>query len=241
MFGHKLCRSICILDEGIANRMSEDIGKPVIALPDPPDDRIAADDNEKVLGDRLKCFAAGRPIIGLFGHLQKSKGLLSFLKAARMPSSQGICFALAGEMLWPADPELAREIRSLLDGSENLWLHLERIPTESALTYLMSSCEVLAACYEEFPYSSGIQAKAAALEKPLIVSEGFLMAERNMRYRMGPVIPQGQPDKLLEAAIDITSDPAGWRTFTRPLWREYLAEHSHDRLRQRLGDMLAMF
>ena len=241
MFSSRLCRGIAVLDEGIADRMSQEIRKPVLALPDPADERLAANASERVLGDQLKQFAAGRPIVGLFGHLQKSKGLLAFLEAARMPAASGICFALGGEMLWPADPTEARQARKLLGDSANLWTHLERIPTEPALSHLMASCDVLAASYVDFPHSSGIQAKAAALQKPLIVSDGYLMAERSRRFRMGAVVEQNHPEKFLEAVIDITRDPAGWVKRTQPLWQEYLREHSFDRLKEQLGKLLSQF
>jgi hypothetical protein len=241
MFASRLCRGIAVLDEGIADRMSHDIGKPVVTMPDPADERITANANERVLGDQLKQFAAGRPIVGLFGHLQKSKGLLAFLEAARMPAAAGICFALGGEMLWPADPSEARQVRELLDGGYNLWTHLERIPTEPALAHLMASCDVLAASYVDFPHSSGIQAKAAALRKPLIVSDGYLMAERSRRFRMGAVVPQNHPERLLEALLSITIDPVGWEIRTQPLWHDYLREHSFERLKEQLCKLLSTF
>ena len=241
MFSHRLCRGVAVLDEGIADAMSRDIGKPVIAFPDPADERNEAEAGERVLGDGLRAFADGRPIVGLFGHLQKSKGLHAFLEAARMPAAAGVCFALGGEMLWSPESAEKQRLIELMRGVPNLWLHLERIPTEPALAHLMASCDVLAACYVDFPHSSGIQAKAASLQKPLIVSDGYLMAERARRFRMGAVVPQNQPAQLLDAILEITSDPAAWIDRSRPLWREYVSEHSHQRLRQQLGELIGSF
>ena len=240
MFSHRLCRGVAVLDEGIVDAMSRDIGKPVIAFPDPADERIEADAEERVLGDELTTFADGRPVVGLFGHLQKSKGLQAFLEAARMPAAAGVCFAMAGEMLWPPDPDEKQRWIELMHGVPNLWLHLERIPTEPALAHLMAACDALAACYVDFPHSSGIQAKAAILQKPLIVSDGFLMAERVRRFRMGAVVPQNQPTQLLDAILDITSDAAAWIGRSRPLWQEYVSEHCHQRLRQQLGKLIGL-
>lgn len=239
MFGNRLCRAVAVLDEGIADRMANDIGKPVVALPDIADARTSASAGEKLLGDALKRHAAGRPIVGLFGHLQKSKGLTSFLEAAQLPAASGLCFALCGQMLWPADSAEAARVRELMAACPNLWTHLERVPTEAALNHAMAACDVIAAAYVDFPHSSGIQAKAASLGKPIIVSSGHLMAERAERYRMGAVVRQNDPHDLLRAVLEITSDPAGWMNRTQPLWDEYLDEHSFAKFRDQLAKLLS--
>lgn len=239
MFSGRLCKSIGTLDEGIVGRFSNAIGKPVVALPDLADERAAMNAEDRVLGEQLKQFAGGRPIVGLFGHLQKSKGLLTFMEAARSPGASGICFALGGEMLWPPDKGEVGQIQLALAQCPNLWTHLERIPTEPCLGHLMEVCDVLSAAYIDFPHSSGIQAKAAALGKPLIVSDGYLMAERTRRFRLGEIVPQGNARALLEAILKITNDPAAWIEGNNPLWADYGREHSFDRLKASLKELLA--
>ncbi len=239
MFSGSLCKSIGTLDEGIVGRFSNAVGKPVVALPDLADDRSAMNAEDQMLGERLKQFAAGRPVVGLFGHLQKSKGLLTFIEAARSPGASGICFALGGEMLWPSDEGEDNQIQLALAQCPNLWTHLERIPTEPCLGHLMQACDVLSAAYIDFPHSSGIQAKAAAFGKPLIVSDGYLMAERTRRFRLGEVVPQGNASALLEAILKITNDPVAWIEGHNPLWDDYGREHSFDRLKTSLRELLA--
>lgn len=239
MFSSRLCKSIGTLDEGIVGRFSSAIGKPVVALPDLADERPAMNAEDRVLGERLRRFAAGRPVVGLFGHLQKSKGLLTFIEAARSPGASKICFALGGEMLWPSDEGENGQIRLALAQCPNLWTHLERIPTEPCLGDLMQACDVLSAAYIDFPHSSGILAKAAALGRPLIVSDGYLMAERTRRFRLGEVVPQGDAPALLEAILKITKDPAAWIEDHNPLWEDYGREHSFDRLKAGLRELLA--
>lgn len=239
MFSGRLCKSIGTLDEGIVGRFSNAIGKPVVALPDLADDRPAVNAEDRVLGERLRQFAVGRPVVGLFGHLQKSKGLLTFIEAARSPGASGICFALGGEMLWPSDEDEVSQIQLALAQCPNLWTHFERIPTEPCLGHLMQACDVLSAAYIDFPHSSGIQAKAAALGKPLIVSDGYLMAERTRRFRLGEVVPQGNAPALLEAILKIAKDPAAWVEGRNPLWEDYGREHSFDRLKAGLKELLA--
>jgi hypothetical protein len=103
----------------------------------------------------------------------------------------------------------------------------------------MQACDVLSAAYIDFPHSSGIQAKAAALGKPLIVSDGYLMAERTRRFRLGEIVPQGNAPALLEAILKITNDPAAWIKGHNPLWENYGHEHSFDRLKAGLKELLA--
>jgi glycosyltransferase involved in cell wall biosynthesis len=239
IFHGRLCQSVGTFDEGIAERFSNAVGKPVVALPDFADERPATNAEERILSERLRDFAAGRPVVGLFGYLQESKGLLTFLEAAQLPGASDICFAMAGDMLWPLQEDKVRQIRLAVAECPNLWTHLERIPTEPCLNHLMSVCGVLSAAYIDFPHSSGIQAKAATLGKPLIVSDGYLMAERTRRFNLGEIVPQGNAKALLEAILQITSDPAAWINNNNPLWTDYGREHSFDRFRSGIKELLA--
>lgn len=238
IFRSGLCMGVGILDEGIVSQVADHLQKPVVVIPDLADERRATTDEDRKLGEQLKNFAAGRPIIGLFGHLQVSKGLLTFLKAARLAEATGICFALGGEIFWPYHEKEIQEIRDALEGIPNLWCHLSRIPTEPALNHLICVCDVVAASYIDFPHSSGIQAKAAALDRPLIVSDGYLMAERVRRFRTGEVVAQEDEQALLEATLKIIRNPDAWRQEMSPQWREYQAEHSFERLKDKLAELI---
>lgn len=241
IFGHGLCRSLAILDEGIVSPVMHQLRKPVIALPDLPDNRQAEDEDDGILARDLARFANGRPIVGLFGHLMKSKGLFTFVKAATLPGARHVCFALGGEVLWPFNQAEAAWLRNTIEQSPNIWSHLERIPTEPALTRLMRQCDVLAAAYHDFPHSSGILAKAAAIHRPVIVSNGYLMAERVRRYRTGRIIPQANASALLEAVLEITHDTPGWTARCRQGWWDYLNTHSYKRFKACISEMLLPF
>ena len=237
MFGGRLCKGICILDEGIVAKVSESLGKRVIAMPDFTDERPAVNAAHRNLGQRLREFAAGRPIVGLFGHLHASKGIATFLEAARRIAGSEICFALGGEILWFYQEEEASRIRSTLAECPHVWNHLARIPNEACLNDLMRACDVIFAAYLDFPHSSNMQTKAAVLKKPLIVSDGYLMAERVRRFNMGEVIPQGDTSALIDAILKIAQDPAAWVTDNKPQWEEYCREHSFDRLKAALTQL----
>lgn len=239
MFGSRLCRAIGILDEAIVEQVSKSIGKPVVVLPDLTDGRFELEEEKHTITNRLKHFAAGRPIIGLFGHLQKSKGVLDFLEAAKQPEASGICFALGGEMAWSTFRDDLNQLQDLLAQCENLWTHLARIPDGDHMNSLLHSCDVLFASYRDFPHSSNIMTKAAVLRKPLIVSDGYLMADRVRRFRMGEVVAQGDSQALLEVALKIIKDPNGWIQGNQPQWEAYRREHSFERLKASLSSLLS--
>lgn len=238
IFSSRICKGLGILDEGIVEQVSKHLGKKVVKLPDLACARGEASESDYDLVHRLKTFAAGRPIVGLFGHLQKSKGMLMFLNAAKLAGANDICFALAGEVLWPADEREAGHAREAIAECPNVWSHLERIPSESAFGQLIQACDVLAAAYVDFPHSSNIMGKAAVFEKPVIVSEGYLMAERVRKFRTGEVVNQSDAVGFLHAVRGIINDPAEWRRSKCPLWKEYRDENSFVKLKEGLEALM---
>jgi len=241
MFSGRLCRGLNILDEGIVERVAKSIGKPVAVVPDLADQRPAVKEEDRILGERLKRFAAGLPVVGLFGHLQKSKGIITFLEAASMARDSGICFALGGEINWALFAESeAWKMQRTLAQCPHVWNHLARIPGEPCLNDMMAHCDVVFAGYWDFPHSSGIQSKAAFLKKPLIISEGYLMAERARRFHLGEIIPQKDPRALFEAIVKITQDQSGWVARHQPRWTDYCQDNSFDRFKAGLKEIIAL-
>jgi glycosyltransferase involved in cell wall biosynthesis len=238
-FHGPLCRGAAVLDEGIASQLAAITGKPVVIFPDLTDERFPTEPSGRMLEVRLRAFAAGRPVIGLFGYLVRSKGLLPLAQASRHPRMADRCFAFGGEVWWPNfSREEHRTMADVLAKGANTWNHLVRIEEEQ-LNPLLSACDVLYAAYLDFPNSSNMLTKAALLKKPVIVSDGHLMAERVRRFRMGEVIPQGDVDALAEAIAKITGDLGAWVAENQPRWPDYLREHSFERLKESFREVLA--
>ena len=93
--------------------------------------------------------------------------------------------------------------------------------------------------YVNFPHISNMLSKAAIFEKPIVVSEGHLIAARVREYRLGEVVPQGDDQAVLRAIRAITDDPAGWRERIRPRWAEHRERHSKSRLRSVLSELFS--
>jgi glycosyltransferase involved in cell wall biosynthesis len=240
MFGGRLCKAVGILDEGIVKQVSDSIGKPVVVFPDLTDERQPASPAAVLLASRLKHFADGRPIVGLVGYLQPSKGLLPLLLASQDPRLSKVCFAFAGEVPWPLfSSQECRTISDVLSNRPNTWNHLMRIPDEEQLNSLLAACDILYAAYIDFPHSSGIVTKAALLKRPIIVSDGYLMAERVRHFKLGEVVPQSNVDALVAAILKITRNPSTWIAENQPQWPDFMREHSFERLKDSFRELLA--
>jgi hypothetical protein len=92
----KNCRAVLTLDEGIASSLSRSIGKPVLATPDVADPTTP--DFNFELSHEVKNRAGGRPVCGLIGILQKRKGILSFIEAAKSKPPTWF-FVVAGPLI----------------------------------------------------------------------------------------------------------------------------------------------
>lgn len=235
MFTGRQCRAIGILDEGIVEELSDRIGKPVVVLPDITDPTLGEECTESEIEASLRKFAGTRKIVGVFGHLNRSKGILSLLKVAELPELQNTCFAFVGELGEKTymEEEILK-IRTAFKESPHIWTHPKRIPTEQELNRLIQSCDIVAACYTDFPHSSNILTKAAFLKKPVIVNDGYLMAERVREHSLGEVVEQGDIKALRDAILLLTKESKD-----RPFhWREYASIHSVEQFQRSIESLL---
>lgn len=227
---------LLVLDEEMAPVIASETGTRVMAAPDLADPERGGD---AALLARVRAFRAGRPLIGSSGHLLPSKGVAVLAEAALAPGASGLAFLFAGEVAWarfsPAEAEVLR--RAAAGGERVLFLD-QRIPDEATYNDLVAECDVLVAAYRDFPHSSNTLAKAALFEKPVVVSDGHLMAKRVREYRLGAVVPQDDPARLLESVRALAEDPRGWAEVHGPRWREYREAHSEVRLAEALRELL---
>ena len=105
----------------------------------------------------------------------------------------------------------------------------------------MAACDVLFGSYIDFPYSSNILAKSAVLQKPVIVSDGSLMAERVRRFRLGEIIPQEDPSAAAGAMLRILQDVDAWLQRHRPAWEDYRQQHCFEALKSAFAKMYRPF
>jgi glycosyltransferase involved in cell wall biosynthesis len=227
IYNDKRLRGLAILDEGIREAFERQIRRPVVVFPDFTDERLPDSHEPAQLARRLRAFAGDRPVVGIFGHLQRSKGLTTFCAAAQNATLAGLCFAIVGEIDWlDFTPDERHRLQKCLAEAPNVWTHLARVPEEPQLNALIAECAALFASYINFPHSSNILTKAAVLHKPIVVSDGLLMAERVRRFRLGEVVPQDDPEAVSAAILSIVQDVDRWTRTHRPAWDSYRQEHS---------------
>jgi hypothetical protein len=229
-----------ILDEGICEAMSTVIaGKPVFVFPDITDGSLSGGDFPEGLGGKLKALAAGRPIVSLTGHLQWTKGIDVFTQAASHPALRDIFFFLGGEVMWrDISPELRKALESAWEGLPNLYAHLKHL-SEKTMNSVVAVSDVIVATYREFPNSSNALTKAAVFKRPIVVSEGYLMAERVRKYGLGEVVSEGDVEALV-AAIQKMIQPDYYNNLCkRARWDEYRRDHSVERLNEVFKELVA--
>jgi glycosyltransferase involved in cell wall biosynthesis len=216
---------IALLDEGAVDFMKDRTGcTNIVSFPDFTDDSPPCSND--VAADLIS-FAAGRPIVGIAGHLQPTKGVSVFAKVAEQMMSENITFAMVGTLMTGLfsreDQELLQRVISL----PNVFSYLDRLPDEASFNAVISSFDVFFAAYLDFPHSSNTLAKASLFRKPVIVSEGHLMAERVREYGLGVVVPEGDVQAVVASVQMLLSrsqseEPAKYSA--------YLAQHSKSTL-----------
>jgi glycosyltransferase involved in cell wall biosynthesis len=239
IFGVKGAQSVAVLDEAAVEPLSTMIGgKKVVVFPDLADERLPADDNDGLAG-KLRRFSAGRPVVGVLGHLKPSKGVLDVIRAARDPSLAEVCFAFVGEVsLGEFSKQEAAEVLEFWQNDPRVFCYPLRVPDGASFNSVLRACDAIYAAYRDFPNSSNLLTKAALVQRPVIVSDGYLMAERVRRFEMGLVVPEGDLVAIRAAILALTLRPRSGFVPESARWSAYLAEHSFGRLVQGFSQIL---
>lgn len=217
--------SICMLDEGVADKMQQiTAGKPVFEFPDITETSLSGPGDSLV--EKVRTIANGRKIISCLGALQKTKGLFELCKAISSPELSHLFFVFAGEPFWGGTPHEEKAfIRSVWEKAPNVITHLQRID-DRVMNDLITASDVVYAAYTDFPNSSNVMTKAAYFEKPILVSDGHLMAERVRDHKLGAIVPEGSVADIIQQ-IRHLSDQGG---DTHADYQGYYAKHSPEAL-----------
>jgi glycosyltransferase involved in cell wall biosynthesis len=229
------CQGLTILNEDMMETLRQTLTTPTFLAPDLTDESAPNPDCEIVKRIRIK--AGQRKIIGLLGSLSKRKGIMTLLEVAQRSPVEDFFFVFAGTLqpqTFSQDynqsfPEEYQQVKDYADAPpENCFFYTDFMATEADFNALVNCCDVLFAAYENFKYSSNILTKAAVFQKPVIVSEGFCMAERVQQHQLGVVVPEGNAGACLNALLTlVASDAADCFQF-----ESYRQLHSRARLKQ---------
>jgi hypothetical protein len=230
--------SIAIFDEGAAVALERLSGRPVVVFPDLTDEKV--DTELTPLAGKIRRFASGAPIVAALGNLQHTKGVTTLARLASDPANSDLCFAFIGQVEWETFRSEDRIlISNLMVRCPNAYTHFARVPNEQSFNDVIRASDVIFAAYLDFPNSSGILTKAAIFQKPIIVSEGYLMAERVRKYQMGEIVPEGDVEAAGRAIREIIKDQGAWLSRRCPKWQEYHESHCYTRLKGSFTKLLS--
>jgi glycosyltransferase involved in cell wall biosynthesis len=240
IFASPSLRAAAVLDEGAAKPLGKLTGgKPVLLFPDITVAALPDEGPAEGLAGKIKSFAAGRPMVSLTGHLQWTKGLDVFMQAAGHPDMQNVFFFLGGDVNWG---EMSEEDKAKLQqGWErlpNVYAHLQHLP-EPTMNSVYAVSDAVVAAYRAFPNSSNALTKAAVFERPIVVSDGYLMAERVRKFELGEVIPEGNAEALVAALRRMMAPGYLEELRGRARWKDYREAHSVGRLKNAMEELVA--
>lgn len=187
--------SFAILDEEVLDHLATlpPKDRPKARLHWMPDfTSISFEDADEGLVRAVLDFANGRNILLSVGVQNGFKNLGLLARVAQYLDPRRWVVAVIGE----AEDEVG--IRLLEEASrQHIFVHKGRVGTEGTLNTLIRRSSLVWGAYRHWEGSSNIQIKAGLLRKPILCLEGFLMADRNRRYRLGF---QGTAEELLAMA-----------------------------------------
>lgn len=239
IFSSPILRAVAVLDEKAVEPLAKITGgKPVSVFPDITVEELPPGGLENGLAHKIKAFAAGRPVVSLTGHLQWTKGLDVFTAAAGHPDMANVCFFLGGEVNRGQMSPVEREkMEKAWEELPNVLCHLQHLP-EQTMNAVYAVSDVVVAAYREFPNSSNALTKAAVFERPIVVSDGYLMAERVRDFGLGEVIPEGDAGALVAALRRMLQPKYGDELRVRARWKDYRESHSVQGLNKVFRDLM---
>lgn len=233
------CRSVALLDEGVVPALRLKVfPRPVTVFPDFAS--ADAPDRSYPVLNRILEQAAGRPVVSLLGHIDRRKGILTLLDAALRSSGERIFYVIAG-VFSPetfSRDELERITKLIASNPDNIAFHFGVIPDEASFNALVEASTIVFAAYEQFFYSSNLLTKAAMFHRPVIVSDGYCMAERVRRFGLGAVISEGSATECLTAIHSLLDEN---RPQVKRDYAGYLGAHSVEVLRSSFAELLEGF
>jgi hypothetical protein len=230
------CPAVAVLDEGVVNQLHQLIRKPVVVFPDIIDASLPVAGGELV--ETIRKTAAGRPIVGLLGALERRKGLLTLLEVAKRSADEWL-FVFGGPLFesdFTADELSLIRGLAVADGG-NCFFHLHRL-AEPQFNAMVQACDVIFAAYEGFLTSSNLLTKAAVFEKPVIVSTDCCMGDRVKRFRLGHTMHAGDVDQCVDILRTLHDQMSLDKGRVAADYQGYRRMHSTDRLPSAIADIL---
>lgn len=188
---------IATLDEFRVDRLAAlfGAGKRVAWLPDLSD--TVSREAGRITGE-LERRSRGRPVVLAIGKLAAKKGLLRLLDWAEADREGKILFAMVGKWFPGTFPEGDRRRFEEARDRDNVFFYPEEVPTEGEYNELVRRAGFLYLGYPAFSGSSNNLTKAGVFGTPVLVEDGFLLADRVRRHGLGEVFdPDASPEEMI--------------------------------------------
>jgi glycosyltransferase involved in cell wall biosynthesis len=235
----KKCQAIAVLNEHNLIKLSN-LNKKIVIFPDVADD-TSPDPNYEV-SKEIKHQANSRKIIGLLGHLEKRKGILSLIEIAKRSVNKPWFFFFAG--VFKEESFSPNEINIITDfiksNPSNCFFHLKRIPYESQFNALIQQCDLVYVVYDNFPSSSNLLTKAAIFSKPVLVAKGYCMESRVKEFNLGVCVDSSNIAQQINALETLLGSDEISKNIINPRFLEYKEYHSVNRLKTVFIDFLSV-
>lgn len=166
---------------------------PDVTDEDLPDDRGTLESEIMRLGSK-------GPVVLLAGELSARKGVHELLLAANEAQRRGsrLQFVVAGPLDQASCDREVRTLDSALRGApRNLHFLPGWIPDGHEFNAAVRAASVIWAAYRDFPFSSNLLTKAAMIGRPVLVSDGGLLADRVRAYGLGRVVDPSDPEQVV--------------------------------------------
>jgi hypothetical protein len=230
-------RGMCFLDEATCRAYSASLsGKYFRHLPDITN--VELPEELYFLAEEIMCRAAGRKIVFLGGSIGGQKNIARWSEVIGLADPKLWFFVQAGEVhagTFSPEDIVAFE-RLVADPPENLLLHTSYFSEEREFNAIIQIADIIFAVYRDFRNSSNMLGKAAYFEKPILVSDEYLMGEMVRRYGIGLAVPQDDVQAMLWALERLAKDLVPTQNFAayRAAFSEQTAGDSLERFIQHL-------
>lgn len=191
------CQSLFFLEHEKEKEVHNVVKLPLIEFPDICNFTLASEELLKSTIPEL--FDINSKLVGVLGHLSKSKSILELIRAAKSLVNRDWGIFVAGELNKSSfsDQEYNEILRFFKEDPYSLF-YSKRIE-EPVYNAAIKKLDIFFACYQNFYRSSNNLVKCAKFKKPVIVLNHGCMEQRVSKYKLGKVINTLDPKEIVNA------------------------------------------
>ncbi|MFM7182024.1 MAG: glycosyltransferase [Verrucomicrobiales bacterium] len=235
-FRKSTCCQIAIEDERYLEPLRLATGTKTHFLPETTSVEVAVPAPDLV--GRIESKRNGLVVVGILGAISPRKGIDLLADVIKNQNTDGFLFVLAGPCV-PSEfpPAISDFLQNEISNYGNVIYSPHTIVSEPEFNAIIQACDILYCAYKGHIHSSNVISKAAAFRKPVIVSDGELMAKRVREYGLGVVLRGRNSTACLEALRELAA-PGFREAFGKSAKSGlYMEEHSFESLQQAMASL----